>query len=275
VALRREASGPLLGHSGLPERTSTRAYRIVKSVGTMGTMIEHADAALAAWFATLDPPVDVSFDRPLAGEVTDAAPTGASGAASGGKRSGARPTLQLSLANVREQRDKRDNQVDEIRDAGRVVGLQKATRFFELDYLCSVAGEVRHAHRALGELLQLFVDHDVVPASFVPEELQALGHPIEIHLVASAMPGAALTLRLVLPVRPTVSSDVGPPTRSLHLDMAEPPDRSPGLATVAPVPDLPPIGERRWTTVRRRELIGSQHSVSERHDTTGTRERGA
>jgi hypothetical protein len=235
-------------------------------------MIEHADAALAAWFATLDPPVDVSFERADAG-----AGPGASLAPgeSTGKRGGSssRPTVYLSLSNVREQHDKRDNQIDDIRSEGRVIGRQRATRFFELDYSCTVGGPAGDAHRALGAVLQLLVDHDVVPAAHVPEPLGELGYPIDIHLVASPLPAAALMVRLTLPVQPTPSTNVGPPTRSLHLDMAPPPHGAGGMLEPASDPDLPPVGERRWTTVRRRELIGSQPSVIERHDTTGTVDR--
>lgn len=235
-------------------------------------MIEHADAALAAWFATLTPPVGVAFERAEEGG-------GESADARTGKRPGPRPTLLLELTRVREQHDRRDNQIDEVREGGVVVGRRRATRFFELDYRCTVSGPIGDAHRALGDLLQLLVDHDVVPSSYVPAELHELGHPIDVQLVASPVPAAGVTVRLVLPVRPTLSTDVGPPTRSLHLDMAPPPGRTPGATTGATTGaasgDLPPIGERRWTTVRRRELIGSSPSVSERHDTTGAGGSGA
>jgi hypothetical protein len=211
-------------------------------------MIEHLDAALEAWLSTLDPPVDVSFDRP-----DDA------GARSGSKR----PVLSLVLTSVREQSDKRDNQVNDVRSAGRVVARQRATRFFELDYLCSVAGSARDAHRALGDLVQLLVDHEAIPTTHVPDELAALGHPLDIQLVAPASSVAAVTLRVVLPVMPTPDREIGPPTTSLHLDMAPPPVvRRPGMAAAAaePGPDRVevPIEERKWTTVRRRELIGRQ-----------------
>jgi hypothetical protein len=73
---------------------------------------------------------------------------------------------------------------------------------------------------------------------------------------------AAVTLRVVMPVVPSPDRQVGPPATSLHLDMAPPPVvRRPGAAT-APVvtPDRVevPVEERKWTTVRRRELIGRQ-----------------
>jgi len=217
-------------------------------------MIEHADAALEAWLSTLDPPVDVSFER-----LTDEGGTAS--------RSAKRPVVSLVLTNVREQVDKRDNQVTDVRsDEGRVVGRQAATRFFELDYLCTAGGPARDAHRALGDVLQLLVDHDVVPSEHVPEELQALGYPIDATLVGSATSLSALTLRVVLPVQPAPEREIGPPATSLHLDMAPPPEpRGPGTTTTIAAPaatgagaPVGPVPERKWTTVRRRELINRQ-----------------
>lgn len=210
-------------------------------------MIEHADAALDAWLATLDPAVDVTFDR-----VTDAQ----SGSAK-------RPLLSLVLTSVREQNDKRDNQVSDVRgDGGRVVARRRATRFFELDYQCAVAGPAREAHRALGDLVQLLVDHDVVPAEHVPAELGELGHPIDVQLVASAAGTAAITLRVVLPVEPTPEREIAPPATSLHLDMTPPPEPrragSTGGRPAAVDAGAVPMEDRKWTTVRRRELIGRQ-----------------
>jgi len=211
-------------------------------------MIEHADAALEAWLSTLDPPVDISFDK------------------ADGSGASKRPVLSLVLTSVREQVNKRDNYVTDLRsDDGRVVGRQSATRFFELDYLCSVGGPAREAHRALGDVLQLLVDHDVIPVEHVPDELADLGYPIDATLVAPPTSVAALTLRVVLPVQPTPDTEIGPPTTSLHLDMAPPPvpkrfgDAQAALPA-ASSSDAPvgPVPERKWTTVRRRELIGRQ-----------------
>jgi hypothetical protein len=215
-------------------------------------MIEHADAALEAWLSTLDPPVDITFER--------------LGEDASGSRAAKRPVLSLILTSVREQTNKRDTEVADLRsDDGRVVGRQASTRFFELDYLCSVGGPARESHRALGDLLQLLVDHNIVPVEHVPEELAALGYPIDAMLVAPAAAVAALTLRVVLPVQPTPSRDIGPPATSLHLEMAPPPlpkvygaqkALPSGDATVGPVP------EKKWTTVRRRELIGRQQHAA-------------
>ena len=216
-------------------------------------MIEHADAALEAWLATLDPPVDVSFER-----LTDDA--------GGSSRASKRPVLSLVLTSVREQVAKRDNQVTDVRsDEGRVVGRQAATRFFELDYQCTAGGPVREAHRALGDVLQLFVEHDVVPSEYVPEELRTLGYPIDTTLVSSVSPIAALTLRVVLPVQPAPQIEIGPPVTSLNMDMAPPPETrkrgAPAVAAAAAPPadtSVGPMPERKWTTVRRRELVNRQ-----------------
>ena len=220
-------------------------------------MIEHADAALESWLTALRPPVDVSFERLEPG--------------SGGKQK--LPQVSLLLHGVREQNDKRDNQVRDVRDGeGRVIERQRSTRFFELDYLCTVSGDHRDAHRALGALIQMLVDHDVVPASHVPGELADLGYPIDVHLVATTgfdvarasatTTGAALVIRLVLPVRPTAEREIAPPAVELHLDMTPPPARR--GATVIDVSSTPTAGDqdpdRKWTTVRRRELIAAPTS---------------
>jgi hypothetical protein len=216
-------------------------------------MIEHADAALESWLSTLDPPIEIVFGRPTATSGVD--PEGESAA----------PVLTLVLTSVNEQSSKRDNQIDDVRSSdGRVVARQRSTRFFELDYVCSFQGPARDAHRALGDVVQLLVDHDVVPSTHVPDELAELGYPLDVRMVAPSSPVAAITMRLVLPVQPTADRDIGPPTTSLHLDMSPPPgerapdaadadqggvqDESDGAATV--------VGERKWTMVRRRELIG-------------------
>ncbi len=215
-------------------------------------MIEHADAALEAWLSTLDPPIDITFER-----------AGDDGAAS---RAAKRPVLSLVLTSVREQVNKRDTEIADLRsDDGRVIGRQASTRFFELDYLCTVGGPARDSHRALGDLLQLLVDHNIVPVEHVPEELAALGYPIDAMLVSPPTSMAALTLRVVLPVQPTPDRDIGPPATSLHLDMAPPPlSKQFGTPKALPAgePAVGPVPEKKWTTVRRRELIGRQQHAA-------------
>lgn len=207
-------------------------------------MIELADAALEAWMATLDPPVDVTFERLDVG-----APTGK------------RPVLSLVLVALREQVDKRDNRVTDVRDGERVVARRRATRFFEIDYLCATGGPARDAHRALGDIVQLVVDCDVIPARHVPDELAALGHPIGVELVGAPAGQAAVMLRVVVPVEPAPEREIAPPATSLHLDMMPPPgdrgsvgDRQVVTAQIVTA-EVVPVEERRWTTVRRREMI--------------------
>ena len=75
-----------------------------------------------------------------------------------------------------------------------------------------------------------------------------------------------LTLRVVLPVLPAPQINIGPPVTSLDLDMAPPPQTrkrgAPVIATPASAATGPdqagPTPERKWTTVRRRELINRQ-----------------
>jgi hypothetical protein len=205
----------------------------------MAAMIELADTALESWLATLDPPVDVSFER-----IDPGAPAGK------------RPVLSLVLVALREQTDKRDNRVADVREGDRVVARRRATRFFELDYQCSVGGPARDAHRALGDVVQLVVDCDVIPVGHVPDELAALGHAIGVELIATPAGQAAVTLRVVLPVEPTPEREIAPPATSLHLDMLPPPgDRGSAGARQVVTAEVVPMDERRWTTVRRREMI--------------------
>ena len=177
-------------------------------------MIEHADAALEAWLSTLDPPVDVTLRAPHRRRRQR----------SRVRRSG-RCCRSCSPACA-SRLNKRDNQITDLRsDDGRVVGRQAATRFFELDYLCTVGGPARDAHRALGDLLQLLVDHDVVPSSTCPRSCGALGYPIDAMLVSSDQP-ASRRSRCGSCSRCSrhPSVDIGPPVTSLHLDMAPPPE---------------------------------------------------
>jgi hypothetical protein len=209
-------------------------------------MIEHADAALAAWLATLDPAIDVSFEPP-------------------GERPAKRPVATLLIRSIRERTKQRDNEVRDVRDGGgRVVERQRSTRFFDIDYVCSVAApEPLAAHRALGAIIQLLVDNEQVPVDFVPSELAELGHPIDVHLTPGGPSvGAGVVIQVVVPVRPTADRFIAPPAEELHLDMAPPPrPRQTAVATplagrvTAPVDAVAELAAKRWTRVRRRELI--------------------
>ena len=209
-------------------------------------VIEHADAALAAWLATLEPRIDVAFEAP------DARPA-------------KRPIATLSIRSIRERTQQRDNEVRDVRDgAGRVVERQRSTRFFDVDYVCSVAAaEPIGAHRALGSIIQLLVDHEQIPTEFVPSELRQLGHPIDAQLVSGGPAvGAAVVIQVVVPVRPTAERTIAPPAEELQLDMMPPPrPRQTAVATplaervAAPADAVAELAAKRWTRVRRRELI--------------------
>jgi hypothetical protein len=209
-------------------------------------MIELVDAALAGWLSTIEPSPEVTFERRL--------PMG------DGDGDGADVRLVLVLGRVAEQVDKRDNRVDEVRgDDGAVVARQRPARYFELDYWCAVTGSATAAHQVLGELVRRLVDHDVVPRDFLPGPLADLGMPIDVELVTPANSAAALAIRVVLPVRPAPDREVSAPATILHLDMSPPPGTTGERATSDADPAGPepmPMEERRWTTVRRRELIG-------------------
>jgi hypothetical protein len=211
-------------------------------------MIEHADAALAAWLATLDPRVEVSFEPP-------------------GDTPAEHPVVALLIRSIAERTRQRDNEVRDVRDGGGlVVARQRSTRFFDVDYVCSVAGEPRRAHRALGSIIQLLVDHERIPTAFVPVELAELGYPIDVHLAAGGPAvGAAIVIQVVVPVRPTADRTIAPPAEELQLDVLPPPrPRQTAVATplpgrvAAPVDAVAELAAKRWTRVRRRELIAER-----------------
>ena len=61
------------------------------------------------------------------------------------------------------------------------------------------------------------------PSSTCQRSSAALGYPIDAMLCRRRSSCAALTLRVVLPVQPHADRDIGPPATSLHLEMAPPP----------------------------------------------------
>lgn len=206
-------------------------------------MIDLVDVALTRWLATIEPLPQISFERRLPSSDDDA-----------------EVRLVLVLGRVAEQGDKRDNRIDDVRgDDGTVLARQRPTRYFELDYWCAVTGPASDAHRLIGGLVRRLVDHDVIPPEFLPDPLADLGMPIDVDLVSAAGSAAALAIRVVLPVRPAPDLEVSAPATILHLDMAPPPGHGTRPATEPADTERPspvPIDERRWTTVRRRELIG-------------------
>ncbi len=110
----------------------------------------------------------------------------------------------------------------------------------------------------LGALLQLLVDHDVVPQQHVPAELAPSNVPISVHVITDYQQdvAAGVAIRAVVPVRPTADRELAPPATSLHLDVAPGPDHRGQTGEAAPaLPPTTPVLERTWTTVRRREHI--------------------
>lgn len=227
-------------------------------------MIEHADAALAAWLATLEPPVDVAFDSM---SQTSSQATGKATGEVTGEQPGQHPVAALQIRSIRERTKQRDNEVRDVRDTdGRVVERQRSTRFFDVDYLCSVAGEPLRAHRALGAIIQLLVDNERIPTEFVPAELAELGYPIDVHLAGGGSSvGAAVVIQVVVPVRPTADRRIAPPAEELQLDMLPPPQaRQTALAASGPSgaaisgDAVVELEAKRWTRVRRREMIAER-----------------
>ena len=121
-----------------------------------------------------------------------------------------------------------------------MVERRRSTRWFELDYRCAVSGDHLEAHRVLGALLQLLVDHDVVPQQHVPAELAPSNVPISVHVITDYQKdvAAGVAIRAVVPVRPTADRELAPPATSLHLDVA--PDRITADRRAQPLPALPP-----------------------------------
>lgn len=233
----------------MPERTCRRAWQDAEDAANIDGVIHHADAALEAWFGDLDGKAEVTFDAP------DATSSG----------TGRSTTTSMSLAAVREQTSKRNTETRDVRDVeGRVIERQRATRYFELDYVCRVTGPHPQAHEQLGRVLQLMVDHDVIPSEHLPAELAELDEPVEVSVVAPGASlgagNAALTIRVIVPIRPTAEREIAEPAVELHLDMAPAPGRTasaaPGSPTTPPRdPSAEPVPDRQWTTVRRRERI--------------------
>ena len=213
-------------------------------------MIDLVDVALADWLSTIDPSADVAFERRLPSGDDDGDST----------------RLVLVLGRIAEQVTKRDNRIDDVRgEDGAVLARQRSLRYFELDYWCAVTGPPDEAHRVLGGLLRRLVDHDVVPREFLPAGLVELDAPIDVDLVATGNSAAAVAIRVVLPVRPAPDREISAPATVLHLDLSPPPGDAVSAPTSGPgsTTEPVPIEERRWTTVRRRELIGRQGADGE------------
>lgn len=226
----------------MPERTARRDWYDSTASTTLDTVIDHADSALERWLtATLDV-ASVDFVASVDPSSTD------------------QPIVAVVLSAVAERVERRDNDVADVRDAdGRVTARRRSLRFFDLDYRVSVTGDQRAAHAVLGRLLQALVDTDTIDSELLPAPLRELEVPIEVTLQAgragggSSTDGLGLLVRLVVPVAPTPDEDISAPAVELHLDMSPPP-----VVGALPSGDDTTrrfLGERTWTTVRRREAI--------------------
>lgn len=243
-------AGNAICPNGRRSRPFRHVVRVAQWIRGVHTVIEHADRALAEWLSTIEPLGDVTFDAAV--QVSE-------------KRTDERTVASLQIRSIRERTKQRDNEVRDVRDHdGRVVERQRSTRFFDVDYLCSVTGEPLAAHRALGALIQLLVDHDRIPNEFVPTELADLGYPIDVHLGGGGSSGAAVVIQVVVPVRPTADREIAPPAEELQLDLMPPPQRR---GTALAIPRNPSAAHavaeleaKRWTRVRRREMIAEQGS---------------
>jgi hypothetical protein len=210
----------------------------------VGVVIDQADDALERWLCAM---LDVDeVDVVAAGDVADTAPSA--------------QRVQVALVAVAERVERRDTEVADRRDDdGRVTARQRSLRFFDVDYRVSVTGDARAAHRTLGRLLQALVDVDTVAGDHLPESLASLGVPIEIALVTpqdrGAESGSALTIRLLVPVQPRADTEIAPPAVALHLDVSPPPGSGGPRHPDAEDAASRLLGERAWTTVRRREAI--------------------
>ena len=215
-----------------------------------GNVIDQADEALDRWLCAM---LDVA--------TVDFVTSDDHGDASTSAR---KQRVQVALVAVAERLERRDTDVADRRDdEGRVTARQRSLRFFDVDYRVSVTGEARAAHLTLGRLLQALVDVDTIDAEHLPDTLASLGVPIEIGLVPASSPSerpggpaTSLTVRVLVPVQPSPDTEVAPPAVELHLDVSPPPgsnDRHPRSRADDVASRL--LGEREWTTVRRREAI--------------------
>ncbi len=225
-------------------------------------MIEHADNALEQWLRATAGVTTVEFGDTATSDTASsdtatsgAGPSGDAGSA-GSRRSGATaPVARITLLTLAEKVDRRDREVADVRDGdGRVTARQRALRWFELDYRIAIGGDPRDAHQLLGALVQALVDDDVIAAEHLPEALGALDVPLEIELRSapvSGRDGPGITVRLVVPVRPRADVEIAEPVHQLDLEMSPPPRRRAGPGT----DDEVLLADRKWTTVRRREMI--------------------
>lgn len=139
-------------------------------------MLDDVDDCLSALLADLGrPPAAIVFDPPS----PDWRPE--------------RPTLDLFLAEIREDPAGTESDWREIRDErGHVVARTPPVRRFRLLYLVTAwAQRARTEREVLSAALRMLAARPAVPGALLPDGLREAGHPVLIELA-----GAAATDRL-------------------------------------------------------------------------------
>lgn len=181
-----------------------------------------------------------------------------------------RPAVSCFLHRVVEDIGRRAaDWIDERGDDGRVGARQPPVRHYQLHYQVSAwATSVDAEHRLLGQVMEACLADETIPASHCAGVFQDETEPLLLRLaVPMADPGpqphdvwaslglplrASLELALVVPLRPTLITDVAPAAEELSMLM-----QSVGTAARRSRRDVEVLAERRWTAFRIRETSGS------------------
>jgi hypothetical protein len=138
------------------------------------------------------------------------------------------PTVDLYLYDIREDLERRDMQLREVRgDDGFVVERRPPPRRFKLSYLVTAwTQRPEDEHRLLSTLLSCFISHQRMPPELLNGSLAALGETVYISIalpppqdrsisdVWSALGGElkpSLDLVINAPFPPTFKQAAGPP----------------------------------------------------------------
>ena len=222
--------------------------------GHTGLVIEEIDSALAAWLTAVLKPTNV--------EITFRAPQE--------PPNQRKPLVCAALYDIVEEESARTNHVEDIRnDKGRVIARQGSARRFVLSYQLSVmVADPAVEHQLLGRILKGSVNDDSLPNDSLPEELQSHGFsvPLEVakprisatHELGAARRGDAtwrttLDLTLRVPVLPDPVTEIAPPAEVLDLGVSREPTNGAATGVTSTGDRLPPLEDRKWTSVRRRE----------------------
>lgn len=220
----------------------------------------------------LPPGVGVRFDPPDPGWA---------------RRPPERPFVDVFLYDIAEDTGGLSADSALVRDTGgHGVAWQPPVRQYTLSYLLTAwSADVSADHELLGSVMAGCAAAAVIPADFLRGALLEAGLPVQLRCapprgVAGSQDGAstaagaaglcqafgvppraALTLVLVAPLVPKVSTEVAPPARSLDLNLAptarRPDATPPGSAPALPaVPPSQPGQRRRWERARITERPG-------------------